>query len=106
MENKIYNDKEIFIIVESEIKSLETEFQESQGLILTEDDLKCHLFRKLYPYFSHAIHTMDHNIKAGPLHAEVNYFNRFNVLRKRPDLVIINPESLSILHSVEEYEID
>lgn len=96
---------EIIEIVEQEVKRLECEFQESQGLILTEDDLKCHLFRKLYPHFGHALTTMDQNIKAGPLHAEVNFFNRFNVLRKRPDLVIFNPQSLSILHSVE-YEID
>lgn len=96
---------EIIEIIENIVIELENEFQYSQGLILTEDDLKCHLFRKLYPYFNHSIKSMDPDIKASPLHAELNYFDYCNVLNKRPDLAIIKTENLSILHSVN-HEVD
>ncbi len=95
----------IFEIIEPIVKEIETEFQNSQGLILSEDDLKCHLFRKLYPHFNHSSNSMDCNIKASPLHSELKYFDKFGILNKRPDLAIIQTENLSILHSVE-YEID
>lgn len=92
-------------IIEQKIREIENEFQNSQGLILTEDDLKCHLFRKLYDHFDHSMNTMDANIKASPLHAELKYFDSCGALTKRPDLVILRTEKLSILHSVN-YESD
>lgn len=96
---------DIIEIIEKIVIEIEDEFQNSQGLILTEDDLKCHLFRKLYPYFNHSIKSMDPDIKASPLHAELNYFDYCDVLNKRPDLAIFKTENLSILHSVN-HEID
>lgn len=96
---------DIVEIIEQIVKEIEIEFQDSQGLILTEDDLKCHLFRKLYPHFNHSMNSMDSNIKASPLHAELKYFDCYDVLTKRPDLAIFQTENLSILHSVN-HEID
>jgi hypothetical protein len=96
---------DIIEIIEQMVREIENEFQDSQGLILTEDDLKCHLFRKLYPHFDHSTNSIDSNIKAGPFHAELNYFDNYDVLNKRPDLAIFQTENLSILHSVN-HEID
>ena len=87
-------------LIEQIIKEIESDYQITQGLILSEDDLKCHLFRKLYPYFEPAKDSMDPNIKASPLHAELKYFDYCDELTKRPDLVILHTENLSILHSV------
>ena len=35
-------------LIVQEIKIIEQEYQSCQGLILSEDDLKCHLFRRIY----------------------------------------------------------
>ncbi len=92
---------EIFPIIKQVVMDLEIEFKENKGLILTEDDLKCHLFRKLYPLFGESEVTLEPAIKASPLHSELYFFNGNGILSKKPDLAIIQPKNLSIYHSVE-----
>jgi len=91
--------------IEQLVTEIESEYQNSKGLILTEDDLKCHIFRKLYSLFDHNLETMDTNIKASPLHTEIYYFDENKKLKLRPDIAILNTKDLSILHSLE-YKID
>ena len=63
------------------IADLEREYQECQGLILSEDDLKCNLFRKIYPLFlapekkSIKENTMDDGVFGSPLHAEIKFYD-------------------------------
>jgi hypothetical protein len=85
----------------TEINNLEQEFRRSKGLILSEDDLKCHLFRKIYPLLDHCQQTMDINIFASPLHTEIKFFDENGKLSLVPDITILKPNDLSILHSVE-----
>jgi hypothetical protein len=44
---------------------------------------------------------MDPGIYASPLHTEVSFFDKHQILKHRPDIVILQPSHLSILHSVE-----
>jgi hypothetical protein len=90
----------IELIIEN-IDEIEREYQLNKAMILTEDDLKCHLFRKLYDIYDEDLPTMDAGITASPVHSEVTYYNSKGVLYYRPDLAIIDTESLSILHSIE-----
>jgi hypothetical protein len=82
------------------LKELEHTFQKSQGLILTEDDLKCLLFSKLYHHLSHE-QTIDKNVFASAIHSEVKFYDEEGHLTLIPDLCIIEPRHLSIYHSVE-----
>lgn len=82
------------------IKELESEYQNNQGLILSESDLKCQLYKKIYPLLSHNITTMDSHIKGSSLHTEIKFFDEKYSLSLVPDITILNPEYLSILHSV------
>ena len=92
--------------IELIVREIEDEFQKSKGLILTEDDLKCHLFRKLHDIIkNHSEFTLDNDIKASPLHTEIKYFDENDELLIRPDINIINTSLLSVLHSVN-YEIN
>lgn len=83
------------------ISELESEYQECQGLILSEDDLKCHIFRKIYPLFDNCQMTMDPNIYANPLHTEIKFFDENDKLTLIPDITILEPEDLSIVHSLK-----
>lgn len=91
----------IFNNISEIIREIETEYQKNQGLILTEDDLKSILYCKLRALFPDKIATMDPRIYASPLHTEVSFFDKYQILRHRPDIVILQPSQLSILHSVE-----
>lgn len=86
------------------IKELEIEFQSSQGLILSESDLKCNIFRKIYSLFEHSVITMDNGILASPLHSELKFFDMEDNLKIIPDITILDTNNLSIFHSIK-YEI-
>jgi len=90
----------IELIIEK-IDEIEREYQHNKAMILTEDDLKCHLFRKLYDIYDKDLPTMDAGITASPVHSEVTYYNSKGVLYYRPDIAILNTQSLSILHGIE-----
>lgn len=87
-------------IIEQKITELEKEYQKMQGLILTEDDLKCSLYNKLMqiPEVSQRIETQDKQICANSIHTEVSWYDNNNNLTIKPDITILEPEHLSILH--------
>lgn len=91
----------IFNVISGIISEIETEYQGNQGLILTEDDLKSILYCKLRTMLPNKMRTMNKGIYASPLHTEVSFFNKYDMLKHRPDIVILQPSHLSILHSVE-----
>ncbi|EJQ42360.1 hypothetical protein IEE_03925 [Bacillus cereus BAG5X1-1] len=94
--------------IEGKVSEIEREFQRIQGLILTEDDLKSILFSKLMsiPEFFSPRQTRDSNIYATALHTEVSFFNEAEELRIIPDISIIEPEHLSILHFFNDDGLD
>jgi len=104
--NRMTLDFSIKPIIERKIKEIEKEYQKSQGLILTEDDLKCLLYRKLMetPELSKKKITQDPNIFATSVHAEVSWYDKNRKLTIKPDITILDPRNLSILHGCFDYE--
>lgn len=95
------NFEQLFHSVSDEVAALEREYQTCQGLILTEDDLKCHLFARLKPRVPMIEQTINKNVIGSSLHSELNFFDEDDNLTLRPDLCIIDPMHMSIYHSVE-----
>ena len=63
-------------VIESSLRQIETEFQAIQGMILTEDDLKCCIYNKLsenYPDLITPMQTEDRQINAPMLHTELSW---------------------------------
>jgi len=93
-------DIELFNKIESKIYELENEYQNSQGLILTEDDLKCQLYKKLLEIdeLSKNYPTVDTDILSIPIHTELSWYDDKGLLTIKPDITILDPKNLSILH--------
>lgn len=93
-------------IIEAKIKEIEKEYQQSQGLILTEDDLKCMLYKKLMeiPELSEITRTEDPHISANSIHTEVSWYDDNRKLTIKPDITILEPKNLSILHGCYDYD--
>jgi hypothetical protein len=86
--------------IQDAIERVHTLAVEVPGLILTEGDLKCHLFLELSKSlpFSSPIQTQEDHIRATPLHTEVSWFDKEGLLTIKPDITILSPEHLSILY--------
>ncbi|PVD49984.1 hypothetical protein DC498_22505 [Terrimonas sp.] len=65
--------REKYLEILSTIEELEMSFRENQAIILTEDDLKCLVFHKIYDLFLHNTLTFNTEIKGSPLHAELKF---------------------------------
>jgi len=93
-------------IIEDKIKEIEEEYQQTQGLILTEDDLKCLIYKKLMeiPKLSKIKITEDTHILANSIHTEVSWYDINGKLAIKPDITILEPKNLSILHGCYDYD--
>lgn len=82
------------------IDEIGQEYLAAPGLILTEDDLKCLLYKKLtdMPGLSEPVRTQDQHIRGTSVHAEVSWYGENRTLCIKPDITIVEPEHLSILH--------
>jgi len=99
-------DFSIKTIIEQKLNEIETEFQRAQGLILTEDDLKCLLYRKLMEIdeLAQTKQTRNKEICANSVHTEVVWYDKEKKLTIRPDITIIEPENLRILDTLGNYK--
>jgi hypothetical protein len=95
-----YIDTPILDAVAAEIRSLEQEFKLHKALLLTEDDLQCHLFGRLRARYPGYIPTMDQGTDGLAIHSEVKFYDANGKLTLIPDLCIIPPGELSIYASV------
>lgn len=93
-------DKAVILEIVSKIRELETEYQKSKGMILTEEDLQCHVFRKIHSLFHNDLETMDSGILGAQLHSELKFFDEQDKLSIIPDITILDTARLSILHGV------
>jgi hypothetical protein len=94
-----FTEQDIETIRET-VQSIEQEYRRVQGLILSEHDLECLIYHKLFERFSEPQSTTDASIQAIALHAEVSWYNQKGMLYIRPDVTILDPSKLSILHGV------
>lgn len=85
--------------VKTKISEVADEYALSPGIILSEDDLKCHIFSKLVPLLNHRTPTSDDRVFASPLHTEIKFLDSSGRLSLRPDITIIDPINLTIKKS-------
>ena len=86
--------------IEEKVNLLGGEAYLHKGLILTETDLQCALYRKLYEIEELVTleYTADEEaILSHTLHTEITWFDVNGQLRIRPDITLMKPESLTIL---------
>lgn len=96
-------DSETVRTVCSAIDDIAGEFRMSPGMLLTEDDLNCHLMAKLLRSdLGEPMQSADPNVMATAIHAEVPWFDEWNQLRLRPDITITDPRFLSIRHGMQD----
>lgn len=96
----IINSDFVDLIIEK-LEILETEYQQNKALILTEDDLKCQLFRYIYDIFPRNLETFNSGITGCSVHSEIKFFDEDDKLTLIPDLVVVDPGNISIFHSTE-----
>ena len=95
--------------IERLILSIGDEYRRNQGLILTENDLASLIYGRLRSFFLSprtanksglrwCMRTQDRRIRASPVHLEVPWYDAEGSLRIRPDITILEPNQLSILH--------
>lgn len=86
--------------IDRQINLLKMEYSQVPGSILTEDDLKCRLYQKLrwLPALRMPTPTLNRHILGSYVHAELSWYDEYGKLRIRPDITIIEPENMSILH--------
>lgn len=89
------------------INTLQSQFSENRGLILSEGDLECFLFSQLnnHPLFARFEETKTEKWKSGYVHSQVTWFKPEQDSGFRVDLTILKPTNLSIdkLEMVESY---
>ena len=94
-------DSSLIGYIITQLESLQTEYQRHKALILTEDDLQSHLFSRIHRLFSVNTLTMDRGITGCALHSEVKFYDENLKLTLVPDLMVVSPSDISILHSVQ-----
>ena len=84
--------------IETIIEGIHDIYKNNIGLILSEDDLKCLLFRKLSEIneISYLESTSDSNYKASYIHSEVPWFDSDEKLKIIPDITILEPQDLHL----------
>lgn len=98
---------EVVSDIEASVRSIENEYRRNQGLILTESDLAALIYARLRVLFLKPVNksglhwhmrTQDPDVLASPLHLEVPWYDLNGKLKIRPDITILEPAQLSILH--------
>ena len=97
---------EIDAKIRAAIDALERDYQAHQGLILTEGDLQCALYRRLceIPEFVEPDFTADAGVTAPSLHAEISWYNRQGKLGVKPDFTILTPHEMSIHRGIGAFD--
>ena len=87
------------------IEDLACEWRHTPGLLLTEDDIKCHLMAKFAGMgdLGVPVESADAGVRATAVHAEVPWFDEQDQLRLRPDITITDPSALSVKRAMQQW---
>lgn len=90
--------------LEVSIEDLAREWRHTPGLLLTEDDFKCHLMARFADIgdLGVPVDSADVGVRATAVHAEVPWFDDQDQLRLRPDITITDPSALSIQRAMQQ----
>ncbi|HEY0319473.1 MAG TPA: hypothetical protein VGC66_00730 [Pyrinomonadaceae bacterium] len=86
--------------IERLIHRLKVDYSHNPGMILTEDDLQCHLHGRLSRLraFRYGLPTQDSRVLGFSVHSELTWYDERRKLRIKPDITILEPEEMSIQH--------
>ncbi|MDD2225996.1 MAG: hypothetical protein PHD42_02640 [Dysgonamonadaceae bacterium] len=83
--------------IEKKIYELGEEHQNNPGIILTETDMQCFLYRKLLEIdFPGRLADTKDGYGTYPLHTELSWYDQNGKLALKPDITILRPEYLNI----------
>ena len=90
--------------LELAVEDLAHKWRDTPGLLLTEDDLLCHLMAKFAGIgdLGVPVESADVGVRATAVHAEVPWFDDQDQLRLRPDITITDPSALSIQRAMQQ----
>jgi hypothetical protein len=94
--------------IERVINMLAFGYRHAPGSILTEADLQGHLYGRLSRLrpLRESVPTLDPHILGSHVHSELPWYDERGKLRIRPDITIIEPEHMSILHGLAQPVVD
>lgn len=80
------------------IKEIQKDFNDNKGLLLTEGDLECELYRRINdkPIFSKRLKCKNSDWKTGFIHSQVTWFKPDKESGFEVDLTLLNPLKLDI----------
>jgi hypothetical protein len=79
------------------IRETVSEFEKNPFNFLSEDDVKCHLFMKLWTKGNfHEFQRTEDGQEISALHSEITYFDDWHQLNVHADISIINPEQTDV----------
>jgi hypothetical protein len=80
------------------IKEIQNDFNNNKGLLLTEGDLECELYRRLNnkPIFSKRLKCINSEWRTGFIHSQVTWFKPDRESGFEVDLTLLNPSKLDI----------
>jgi hypothetical protein len=86
--------------IDGVLTHLGDEMRRVPGLVLTEGDFHCRLYARLSAIaeFEEPRPTLDPDVLAPSVHSEVSWYDEAGRLLIRPDITILEPEHLNLLH--------
>lgn len=91
------SEKPIRKIVMKHLKKMKSDFENNPFNFLSEDDVKCHLFMKLFKEFKFSkLKKTEDDQSISPLHSEVRYFNEQGKLLFQVDISAIDPQYANV----------
>lgn len=96
--------EELTALFDAAVEGLAVEFHKGPALLLTEEDLRCHLFSRLRndENLSRLVPTADPEVLGAALHCDLRWFDATGKLLIQPDITILEPTNLSIVRSLAE----
>jgi hypothetical protein len=83
--------------IEQKINELKNEHQRNSGIILTETDLQCLLYKKLLEINVLGTLADTHDgYKTYPVHTELSWYDENDKLKLKPDITILIPQYLKL----------
>lgn len=85
-------------LVKRALENVAVKCRTNRALVLTESDLKCQVYLQLseIPLFGSIQQTNDVDITSNSIHTETKFFDHNGLLKQAPDLVLTDPDRLSI----------
>ncbi len=98
---KIGEINEADSLVLKAIEEFKEKFIKSKGLVLTESDAHCYLYKSLFEVgFGKIEPSADPEIMTNYIHSELSWYDDNRKLTIKPDITIISPKHISLIRNL------